>query len=305
MQELMVYAGQMDSYANCNEVIREFIDVEVSSAQVYRVADLYGSQVGDAGSCERILEPVREQEVLYAQADGSMILTREQGWSEVKLGRIFKSSDCIHAQGKQGWVSHSHYVAHLGGHKQFCSRMDSLLDDFGPLKERLIFITDGAVWLRNWMEDSFPDAVFILDFYHATQHLHEFSSQFFSDKGKEHRWTQCQRELLLDSKATEVIGNISRLAGTSNAAAQKLIAYYQSNLHRMDYKRYRQIGCGLIGSGAIESAHRTVIQKRMKQSGQRWSIQGARHMLNLRVVRKNQQWGKIVALTKTEFRNAA
>lgn len=301
----MVYAGQMDSYENCNEVIKEFISVEVSSAQVYRVADFYGSRLAGTQHTNRILESLTIKEVLYAQADGSMILTREDGWNEVKLGRIFKSSDCLHAEGKPGWVSHSQYLAHLGGHKEFCSQMDSLLDDFGPLQQRLIFITDGAAWLRNWIEDSFPKAVSILDFYHAAEHLHHFSSQFFKEKAAEQQWVQEQRQLLLDSKAAQVIINISQLAGSNNKEAAKLIAYYESNLQRMDYKKYKQLGCGLIGSGAIESAHRTVVQKRMKQSGQRWSKKGAGNMLNLRVTRKNQQWEKVIALTKQNLEKAA
>lgn len=73
----------------------------------------------------------------------------------------------------------------------------------------------------------------------------------------------------------------------------------------MKYHEYVQIGCGIIGSGAIESAHRTVVQKRMKQSGQRWSWQGAQHMLNLRVVRKNNDWNKIIELAKAHFKVAA
>ena len=50
----------------------------------------------------------------------------------------------------------------------------------------------------------------------------------------------------------------------------------------MDYKRYKTIEAGLIGSGAIESAHRTVVQKRLKQSGQRWSNSGAQNMLKFK-----------------------
>lgn len=123
--------------------------------------------------------------------------------------------------------------------------------------------------MKNWIADSFPNAVSILDFYHAAEHLHNFSSQFFTDKAAEQQWTKQQRELLLASKVAEVIANISQLTNEKNKEAAKLIAYYQSNLQRMDYKKYQQMGCGLIGSGAIESAHRTVIQKRMKQSGQR------------------------------------
>lgn len=300
----MVYAGQMESYENCNEVIKKFIDIEVSSTQVYRVADMYGNEVGKELNQESVLEPVRKDEVLYAQVDGSMILTREKGWGEVKLGRVFKSSNCIHTGAKAGWISNSQYIAHLGGHKKFTGQMDRLLDSHGNLGERLVFISDGATWIRNWIEDAFPNAVSILDYYHASEHLHEFSSKFFKDKKQEQRWAEEQKQLMLDGCIGTVIDNIKKLA-PNNAAANKLIAYYEENKERMDYKRYRQIGCGIIGSGAIESSHRTVIQKRMKQSGQRWSLEGAQNMLNLRVVSKNAQWDKIVALSKKDFRKAA
>ena len=73
----------------------------------------------------------------------------------------------------------------------------------------------------------------------------------------------------------------------------------------MKYQEYVKIGCGIISSGAIESAHRTLVQKRMKQSGQRWSWKGAQHMLNLRVVRKNNDWNKIIELTKVTFKAVA
>jgi len=73
----------------------------------------------------------------------------------------------------------------------------------------------------------------------------------------------------------------------------------------MDYKAYRALGIGIIGSGAIESAHRTVIQKRMKLSGQRWTKKGAQNMLNLRVTHMNGQWNKVIKLVNTEFKKAA
>ena len=71
-----------------------------------------------------------------------------------------------------------------------------------------------------------------------------------------------------------------------STSKKKITNYYQNNKGRMRYKKYcvlrtkykyKNIGCGIIGSGAIESAHRTVMQKRMKQSGQRWSIDGAKN----------------------------
>lgn len=304
LQELMVYAGQFDSYEKCNEVIEEFTGVAVSTTQVFRVTDLYGSEVGKTVNEQPTLTELNKKEALYVEADGSMLLTREEGWKEVKVGRFFKSSSCIHAGQKKGWISNSQYVAQLGTCKDFTKIMDDLIEGYGDLKNRLIFISDGATWIKNWIADAFPDAVCILDYYHVCEHLHAFSSWYFTDKTKEQAWLKKQKELLLQSKVDSVIKNIKRL-GNKSEEAQNLLAYYQNNKDRMDYKRYQQIGCGIIGSGAIESAHRTVVQKRMKQSGQRWSMEGAQHMLNLRVTRKNLQWHKIIELTKSEFKTAA
>ena len=295
----------MDCYENCNEVLEKLSGVQIGSTQIHRLADSYGKAVEQSVNAIRTLTPLQQKEVLYVQADGSMLLTREEGWKEVKLGRFFKSGDCIHAGSKQGWISSSQYVAHLGSSKDFTKMMDDLTESYGKLGSRLIFISDGATWIKNWIADSFPNAVSILDYYHACEHLHEFSNNFFKDKMAEQNWAAEQKELLLNSQTREVIKNIKELSKHSNQQADKLIAYYESNLERMDYKRYKQTGCGIIGSGAIESAHRTVIQKRMKLSGQRWSKQGAQNMLNLRVTNKNQQWARIVELSKFGFKAAA
>ncbi|HEU5364387.1 MAG TPA: UPF0236 family protein, partial [Hanamia sp.] len=185
MQQLMTYCGQLDSYEKSNEVLKEMLQIEVSETQIYRVTDLYGKAVEPTVNAEATLTPIKKGEVLYAEVDGSMVLTREEGWSEVKVGRIFKSSDCIHAEGKPGWISNSQYIAHLGGHKPFSQAMENILDMHGKLDGRLVFISDGATWIKNWIEDAFPNAVSILDYYHVCEHLHEFSSSVFTDKVKE------------------------------------------------------------------------------------------------------------------------
>lgn len=300
-----MYVGQMDCYENSSEVLEKLSGVQVGSSQIHRLTDSYGKALEESVNEVRTLTPLKQKEVLYAQADGSMLLTREDGWKEVKLGRFFKSGDCIHAGSKQGWISNSQYVAHLGSSKDFTKIMDNIIESYGKLNNRLIFISDGAPWIKNWIEDAFPNAVSILDYYHACEHLHEFSNTFFKDKMTGQNWAADQKELLLNSQVTEVIKNIRALSTNSTREAEKLIAYYNSNLERMDYKKYKQIGCGIIGSGAIESAHRTVIQKRMKLSGQRWGKEGAQNMLNLRVINNNQQWAKIVQLSKYGFKATA
>jgi hypothetical protein len=304
LQELMVYAGQMDCYGRCEEIIEKFLSIQVSATQVWRLTDLYGQELGKTHDfTQRSQPPLHNQELLYVEADGSMMLTRSQGWKEVKVGRLFKSSDCLHPEGKPGLLTHSQYLAQLGGCKSFTEKMETLIEDYTIKQEQIVFLTDGAPWLRNWIGDAFPKATSILDFYHLLEHLYLFSEAFFGDQQQGRQWVEQQKELLLESKVGQVVRHVEGLAAGKAKLRIKtrLVAYLRANRDRMDYQRYRSLGCGIIGSGAVESAHRTVVQKRMKLSGQRWSKQGAGHMLNLRVIHMNRQWDKVIQLAKTNL----
>lgn len=304
LQELMVYYGQLECYEKCPEILKKTLGIEIGHSQIQRVTDTYGKALEQRVATTRTQPPLKAEEVLYAEMDGSMIFTRDEGWKEVKVGRLFKSSDCIDPNGKSSWIRHSQYLACLGNSRDFTDKMDDLIESFGDIKHRLVFISDGATWIRNWIEDAFPEAISILDYFHAVEHLHQFTEGSFEDKGVAEKWAEKQKTLLLDSRVKQVVRNIDKLR-PENEAAKKLIAYYQDNINRMDYKKYKQIGCGIIGSGAIESAHRTVVQKRMKQSGQRWSSPGAQNMLNLRVTYMNERWDNVIHLAKTGVKHTS
>jgi len=308
LQELMVYAGQLQCYAHCGEVIEKFLSIQVSATQVFRLTDLYGEKLGNTVDFTlRTQPPLQAKEMLYVEADASMLLMRQQGWKEVKAGRLFKSSDCLHPEGKQGLITHSQYLAQMGSHKSFSEKMEALVEDYTINQQQMVFISDGAPWLKNWIEDAFPGATSILDFYHLLEHLHAFAAAFFADASEAKQWVEQQKELLLNSHSEQVISNVNSLTAPKGKRRirAKLLAYLNANRSRMDYKHYQTIGCGIIGSGAIESAHRTVVQKRMKLSGQRWSKKGAQHMLNLRVIYMNQQWDKVIQLAKSNLANTA
>lgn len=307
LQDLIVYGAQLDVYERSNEVLSKYLGVKVSTMQVHKIANFYGLY---SNLKDELLAPVltinkKEQEVVYAEVDGSMLYTREDGWKEVKVGRVFTSSDCVSPQGKTSYIKHSHYYGSISDSKEFTSKMEALLDSYKVKNEKLVFITDGAVWIKNWIEDAFPEAIAILDFFHAVEHLSQFAQTVFDNKVEQHQWIVKQKELLLESKVEEVIKNIQLINTGKEKEKQALILYYQSNTNRMDYKKYKTIGASIIGSGAIESAHRTLIQKRLKLSGQRWTIKGAQNMINLRTIRLNNQWNKIIDLTKKNVRIAA
>lgn len=302
MQELMTYAGQLDCYQQSGDILAKFLNVEVSVMQVHRVTDTYGGLLEREAQDNIQEEPTFETkagECLYTMIDGSMLLTREDGYSEVKLGRLFKESDLLEVSGERGWISHSVYEAYLGESKTFCHRLEQKLDGYRSLKEKLVFLTDGALWIKNWITDAYPQATHILDWYHAVEYLGEFAAVYFEDQRAKNHWIEQQKTLLYESCTEAVIEGIRALPTEKQSiqnAQAKLVQYYQGNKDRMDYKRYRSMGAGLIGSGAVESAHRTVVQRRMKLSGQRWSRKRAQHMLALRCKRLSGQWKKVINL---------
>ena len=75
------------------------------------------------------------------------------------------------------------------------------------------------------------------------------------------------------------------------------MTYLTSNKQRINYKTYLDDNL-FIGSGAMESANKEVIQKRMKLSGQRWTLKGAQQVVNLRIKLKNNEWDKLVSQIK-------
>ena len=62
---------------------------------------------------------------------------------------------------------------------------------------------------------------------------------------------------------------------------QDNIGYFKRNRERMHYDEYKAKGLH-IGSGIAESACKSLVQARLKQSGMRWSPEGAAAMLQLR-----------------------
>lgn len=300
LQDFVTYIGQLEVYGKGAEVLEKLVGVTTSAMQLNKVTDYYGTCCDEKALLTPVLGAVKKDEKVYVEVDGSMVFTRDSDWKEVKVGRVFKQSDYVPSVNeKAGWIRHSQYLAHVGDAGTFTQKMDTLIDNYGIKPEQLIMVTDGAPWIQNWQEDAFAGATFILDFYHAKEHLYSFVKAAFRDAKQGGKWAERQCELLLESKLQMVLKNIKKVSNTASASqAQALINYYQNNAGRMDYKKYRTLGIGIIGSGAIESAHRTLVQKRCKLSGQRWSVKGLQNMLNLKTVYLNEDWGKVIQFTK-------
>ena len=208
-----------------------------------------------------------------------MLLT-DEGYKEAKLGRVFAATalktSVIEERG--GQIESSVFVGHIGTAAEFKLKFGAQLAAYKDLGSGLVFISDGSVWLRQMMEQSYPKATLILDMYHRTgapalEHIGEAGRAALGTGKAAPNWFKAQRKLLLDSCLDEVLSNINLLKIVP-ALRDSVCSYLASNRDRMDYKACRKRGL-LIGLGAIESAHRTVMQRPhrrtgLKRSGQCW-----------------------------------
>lgn len=300
MQDLLLQAGKDDNYLGAEQQVKRYLRVVADDSQINRLCQHYGEkleeQAQEADSAleakaKDIASKLEEDEVVYAMSDGSMLFTREDGgsWKEMKLGRIFTQKSHFDLGDKPNIIRESLYLSHFGAHEEFSEKFEPIVDCYEPIGERLVFINDGASWINNWIKSNYPKATNILDYYHAAEYIHDFSKVIWSNKEERKKWCSIQTGLLLEDKADVVIENISKIkasGGKRQEAKNKILTYYNNNQDRMLYKTYRERGL-LIGSGPIESAHRFVLQKRLKQSGQKWTISGAQAVTNLRIAALN------------------
>lgn len=289
LQELGCYLGQLLPFDEGSIVMEKFKGISLTDKQIERLTHHYG-QVLERLPEEIVLPTASDEETHYAMMDGSMILVRQEGWKEMKLGRIFSQSACYQDK-KRGCIAHSTYVAHLGGHQEFLEKFDPQVID----KKQLLAIGDGARWIWDYWTTYYPDAVQILDYFHLIEKIGLWAAVIFKEEKLRKDWIDTCEKLLHTNEAAEVelmIKNID-CQGDKKKKQDQLLTYLTTNKGRINYKTYLELGL-FIGSGAMESANREVVQKRMKLSGQRWTQEGAQQVANLRVTFKNRQWEKLI-----------
>ena len=304
VQDLACYVGQQEVYDEAEVLLKRVGGIDLSDKQIERLCHKYGNLLEQ----DPVVEAVTESSDLhYGMLDGGFVLTREKDdkgkckWMEMKLGRVFNADSRYvlgHEASSRHWIKKSAYVAHLGNCDDFYEKFRHLLKPY----KQLIIIGDGARWIWERVSKYHKNAIQILDFFHVLEHLGTILAlcwklNFETQKEKE-AWVETQKALFLAGKSDKVCENIANLTMQNEEGTEKqadLIRYYENNKTRMKYDEYVAKGW-LIGSGPIEAAHREVIQKRMKRSGQRWTKNGAQCIANLRVAYKSEKWESVTNL---------
>ena len=146
--------------------------------------------------------------------------------------------------------------------------------------QQQLAISDGGAGLEDLFRQRFPRAEIMLDFWHAREHLVELAQAIFPcDVATRTSWMEARSHQLKHEGGQSVLTFLETLdlSGLSAAGRQSYaehVGYYRNHVHKMDYPRYIANGWQ-IGSGPVEAACKTVVGRRLKQSGMRWGVAGA------------------------------
>lgn len=223
--------------------------------------------------------------VLYVQCDGGRVNTKE-GWKEPKIGVFFSDDDRVAISKDRGELVRKEYVATMDSIEEFQQLVWEASLRWGSHKAlKIIVLGDGAEGFQKRLEGLFPEAIQILDWYHAAEHLWEVGRELHGAGTPEtKRWIDPLLTKLRAGGVEEVIATLKSLRPTTTTAREKiddLIDYYTNNRNRMRYDEYESAGY-FIGSGAVESGVKNVVNIRMKGCGMKWDIDRADRMLAAR-----------------------
>ena len=213
---------------------------------------------------------------------------------------MYKNTDIVRKRSKSGkeriGIRNKHYVSSLGEGVDKYKKMlyAQSLEQGAKKAKEVIILGDGASWINKFKEDYFPNAVQILDWYHAVEHLWNTAHILFGENNtkRSEEWVSPLKTLLWDGNIDAVIDRITKDVLSRKKKQTPLLelrSYYLNNKNHMKYDEFRSKGYN-IGSGAIESAHKYIVASRLKQAGMRWSIRNSNALIWLRCLYFEDQW---------------
>ena len=308
--EIAAFVAQMvPSLNNGCDILSRTMGVHINGSQLKKIVDYAGSRMHKKqmetaeesyNKPEEAIDFVPEQDkkdlTLYIGTDGCAVNTRIQDedgstWKEMKLGMTFLDKD-IERKHDTIRIKNKEYVAYFGSVNAFKKALfaSAIKAGYGKVK-RVVVLGDGAAWIWNLCKELFPDAVCILDLFHLKEKIFDYAKALFPNDEKQYtKWAKQISWYIENDQVKTAFKEIKdHPLPTEQEKSINLYGYISNNIERINYLQYRSKGF-YVGSGMIESGNKVVVQKRLKQAGQRWSKDGAQNMVTLRAKYESGDW---------------
>jgi len=306
MVEAAYYGQNQSSFSDASAMLEKALHMEISGETMRKVTEDIGRLVyeSDTAKASHILKNMHEiteraekekKGTLYIMTDGAAVNTRvkdENGstWRENKTVIAFTDKDMVKRKDGSNIIIRKEYSAYIGSAEKFKGYVLNTALNAGYGKtQNVVILGDGAAWIRNMWNEIFPEAVQILDLYHLKENIYSYAKYKFSHNDKEYvPWAEAFIDKIEKGNAEEALKLLPEEEKTP-AGVVNLRTYITNNIDKIDYPKYKEKGY-FVGSGAIESANKVILQRRLKQSGMRWDVEGAQAVLSLRAKVESKRW---------------
>jgi hypothetical protein len=291
-------------YQRTSKTLKDLAFIEVSPQKISDLIADEGKRLLDADEGRRraafdefaaFPEELTKKKLAVVQVDSTGINDRATGsWMDTKVGIIYSKVKKISKN--RNLITDKHVYATLDNVEKFRERFYLSAHEMGVFRAELVlFVSDGATWIRNIQAEMFPGSIYLLDLWHLK---HKILLAF----GKNMReLADNLAELTGYGDASPILDTIkselSRCRDPDRRSKLKdLLAYVISNTDGIEnYGKY-----GIVGSGAVEKTTDVLVCRRFKLRGMSWYERNAANLLRLRLLKINGQWNDYWAKRKTE-----
>lgn len=294
----MVDFGADHAFGQVPDKLQEHYGISLPTSTIRRVTEYHAQQMREK---QRLGVGIPDKPgcvYVVAETDGSLVPIvevdaeapdkrkgKKESWKEARLCLAHELGSVTPYFG----VEFQEGVERAGAVWFDCARRAG----FGR-KTHVHAVGDGAPWIREQVERQFgAQGHYLVDFYHACGYLGQAAVACAGESGKA-RWLEQQKTALREGRVEAVMAALQPHMEApevvdSQAPVRACHRYFRNRPGQFDYPGAKARGLP-IGSGEIESAHRYIIQERLKLPGAWWKANHARDMLALRVVRANREW---------------
>ena len=324
LAQLMALAGIAFSFEESEKWLKEFLLFEVSENSIRSETQKMGrlqqeseeTAIQSSQNEKTLQERLRtEQQIpkrLYGSLDAAKVrieprtrqgvaVPEHENWRDMKVGCWYQAEAVAvsrQSSRQRQKAQREGTVFRTTHHQYYCDIAH--VDEFGKLvwatgcqvsadlAAELVFVCDGAAWIWDLVEQYYPNAVQIVDWYHAEDRLKRLADAVFPSATQRQAWLAPVVESLWQGQVEEVILACQPLANQHDEARQA-VTYFSNNGQRMRYDLFRTQGY-LIGSGTIESGCKQIVTHRLKRSGAQWIVQGAVRTAKARAAWLSGNW---------------
>ena len=292
------------SFAESTALLRELAGLDIDPKSVERHAEALGREIADDE--RRVVEPEPNRaRTLYLGVDGTGVPVRKCETAhragkqpdgsaktrEAKVAVVWSAERTDHTGAPArdpDSVSYNAAIETVASRdtdtvpSPFARRVvrEARRRGFDTARQQVV-LGDGAPWIWNLAGEHFPNAVQIVDVFHAKQHLFEVAKAIYgADTDLAAIWGKHRREELDQGRFDDLLAALAAHANTCEAA-RKDLDYFSCNRERMRYPEFRAMGL-CISTGVVEGACKNAVGSRLKRGGMHWSVNGANAILALR-----------------------